>query len=256
VQTSIITCVNDFETYDRCVVSSFQQKSKNVELVPVDNTSCKWSVPSALNYGFRNAKGQILVFCHQDVRFPTGWLEKMFAQIAIVEKNRRNWGVLGPYGVSMNGKCVGNVIDPHNSYPSRNLPIKVQSLDELCLITRRDNGLLFDEELGGFHFYGADLCLQAMAMGMVNFAIDACVEHLSPGPADASFAKIAHKLFDKWRNKDCPLRVITTTCGIFRLQAGLKAEFTYTFTKYKAAFKRRVQRIVRDKTISLSTKQI
>jgi len=244
VRISVITCVNDFEMYESCVVSSFREKSENqdVELIPVDNTSSVWSAPSAFNYGLKKANCEIVVFCHQDVIFPTNWLEKVIEQIIIVEKKYKNWAVLGTFGVSMDGKFIGSVIDPHGARHYGQLPQKAQSLDEHCLIVRKDSGINFDEELGSFHFYGTDICLQSMAMGMTSFAIDACVRHLSPGKIDAEFYKIVDKLCQKWRNRDCSLPIIETTCGIFRIKCGFRGKLAYIFANTKRSFRRRNRR--------------
>jgi len=247
MRISVVSCVNDFEVYHRCVASSFRQREEDgdVELIAIDNTAARWSAPSALNEGWKKANGEILVFCHQDVIFPHDWPEQMLRQIAKVEKIHKNWGVLGPYGVSMTGKCVGNVIDPHRSSCEKRLPVVVQSLDELCLITRRNSGLRFDERLGGFHFYGADICLEAMTNGMTNFAIDACVQHLSPGPVDEAFVEMANRLFRKWSARRSPKLVIETTCGIFRIGSGFATECAYVYAGFRRAVRRRLQRLSR-----------
>ena len=64
---SFVTCVNDFSTYDKCVVSSFTEDECQMphELLPIDNTSNLLSASEALNYGLKQANGQIVVFCHQ-----------------------------------------------------------------------------------------------------------------------------------------------------------------------------------------------
>lgn len=241
MRISFVSCVNDFAIYDTCVAISLrnQQEKVETELIPIDNTSSNLSAAAALNWGLNKAKGDIVVFCHQDVIFPPYWLSKLLEQISVVEEKFENWGVLGTFGVAMNGKFVGNVVDPHNSAPSKKLPIRVQSLDEHCLIIRKDSGLRFDEELDGFHFYGTDLCLQALAKGMSNFAIDACVEHLSAGKMDMSFYQLARKLCQKWNNADCSMSIIETTCGIFRIKEGLKARVLCCLAKGKRSWRRR-----------------
>lgn len=240
MQISFVSCVNDFDIYKSCVTASVLNQHKNVatELIPIDNTSSNLSAAAALNRGLNDAKGNIVVFCHQDVIFPSYWLAKLVDQIPIVERKCKNWGVLGTYGVALNGSYAGHVVDPHGHRRQGSLPRMVQSLDEHCLIIRKDSGLHFDEGLGGFHFYGADLCLQAMVKGLPNFAIDACVQHLSGGKVDDSFYDLAKKLSGKWRHKKCPLAVIQTTCGIFRVKYGIKGKLAYTFSKGRRKFRR------------------
>ncbi len=238
---SVVSCVNDFEKYNRCVGISFQEEEApdRVELVAIDNTGNGLSAPAALNQGLKKASGEIIVFCHQDVIFPQGWIERLFEQISIVERTHKNWGVLGTFGVAKNGMFAGHIIDPSGHFHCLPLPAEVQSLDEHCLIIRRDSTLCFDEKLGGFHFYGADICLEAMAKGLTNFAIDACVEHLSSGKADSDFFDATDKLYQKWKGKNPPLPVVQTTCKMCRLQSGLKGFVAYRIARYKRKQKRK-----------------
>jgi hypothetical protein len=182
--------------------------------------------------GLAKAAGEIIVFCHQDVVFPERWIRRLYEQISIIERTHKDWGVLGTFGIAKNGMLAGHIIDCSVHFHCRPLPTEVQSLDEHCLIVRKDTGLVFDEDLGGFHLYGADICLQALAKGLANFAIDAYVHHLSPGgKLDAGFHEIMNKLYQKWREKNPPLPVIQTTCKLCRLQSGLRGRIAYEIAR-------------------------
>lgn len=244
MQISFISCVNDFDIYKACVTASVPNQHENVatELIPIDNTSSNLSAAAALNQGLNDAKGDIVVFCHQDVKFSKNWLDKLTKQISIVESKEKNWGILGSYGVDVKGRFVGNVVDPHNSPPSRKLPVQVQSLDEHCLIIRKNSRLCFDEELGGFHFYGADICLQARQKGMKCYAIDACVEHLSGGKEDANFYLMAEKFCRKWKNIPTAPDIIETTCGVFKIKKGIISNLMYLLVVLRRKICRRFQR--------------
>ena len=238
---SVISCVNDFKKYNSYVANSFTEENKNgvVELIAIDNTANTLSIPQALNLGIKKSHGEINVFCHQDVIFPSNWIKTLLEQISVIEKTNKNWGVLGTFGVARNGMFAGHLIDPNGHFHCLPLPAQVQSLDEHCLIMRKDSGLIFDEELGGFHLYGADICLQAMTRGLSNYAIDACVEHLSPGKADADFIEAVDKLYQKWKNKKSPLTVIQTTCKMCRLRGGLTGIAAYKFARFKRRRRRK-----------------
>jgi len=246
---SVVSCVNDFQRYNSCVRSSFEeeQRTRTVELIPVDNISNRLSAPAALNCGLKRPAGRIIVFCHQDVIFPQGWIGRLYEQISIVEKTHKNWGVLGTFGVAKNGMFAGHIVDYGVHFHCPPLPAGVQSLDEHCLIIRRDSGLYFDEDIGGFHLYGADICIQAAANGMTNFAIDACVEHFSPGKKlDVSFYEAMNKLYQKWRKRNPPLPVIETTCKLCRLQSGLRGRIAYEIALSKRKRRKRMLRRLRD----------
>jgi len=235
MKISFVTCVNDFELYEKCVVSSIEKRavSHEIELIPIDNTTSKYSAPQALNLGLDKGKGEIIVYCHQDVVFPPNWLEMLQDQIAKVDELQEEWGVLGTFGISLKGRYVGNVCDPHNNMPSIDLPCQVQSLDEHCLIIRRDSGLSFDENLAGFHCYGTDLCLQAMAKRMNNYAIDARLTHLSPGNKDSSFYEMAGLLEKKWQSIRNNRYIIKTPLGYFRLKKGLLARLICLYIRLR-----------------------
>ena len=253
---SVVSCVNDLQKYNSCVGNSFQQEQEDgiVELIAIDNTANQLSIPQALNEGFKKANSEVIVFCHQDVKFPKNWIEQLFAQISLVEVINRKWGVLGTFGVAQNGMLAGHLIDYCGHFHCLPLPAEVQSLDEHCLIMRKDRCLVFDEELGGFHLYGADICLQAMSKGSTNYAIDACVEHMSPGGnVDDNFEEIMNKLYLKWRYKNPPLSVIETTCRLCRLQAGLTGWLAYATAKYKNKHRRKKIKVLLKKGLDFRT---
>ena len=241
---SVVSCVNDFDKYNCCVGHSFQQEQRDgtVELIPIDNTSNTFSASEALNQGLKKATGEIAVFCHQDVKFPQGWIEKLLVQVSIIERTHKNWGVLGTFGVAKDGSPAGHIIDCGVQFYCPPLPVEAQSLDEHCLIIRNASGLEFDENLGGFHLYGADICLEAMTKGLTNFAIDACLEHLSLGKKlDQSFYDAMNRLYIKWQNKNPPVYVVETTCKVCRLRPGLRGRIEYEITCFKR--KRRRKRL-------------
>jgi len=261
VQISFVSCVDNLRLYNESVSSSLskQEGDVEVELIPIDNTFSKWSAPSALNYGLERAVGEIVVFCHQDVIFPPNWVNMLNDQISIVTKINKNWGVMGLFGITANGKQAGHVIDRFGYFFCPPLPCEVMSLDELCLIIRKSSGLRFDERLGGFHFYGADLCLQAKVKGLPNVAIDACVQHLGQGNVNEDFRNIAKKLYKKWsNNNDCPFPFIQTTCGIFKLKSGGKATIKYIYRRFLNKFSILIKRCFKkiDKKINIAKDNI
>jgi len=163
------------------------------------------SAAAAYNYGMRKAKYDICVCCHQDVFFPPGWRDGL-----IIPKDK--FGVLGLYGVDMQGNDVGHIQDPHGYRKVGIMPAEAQSVDELCMIIDRRSGLEFDEELGGWHFYGADICLQAIVKGLKNYVIDNLAIHASGGVMDNSFALMLNKFEKKWEGKS-PIETFHTTCA-------------------------------------------
>ncbi len=207
---SIITCVNDFKAYNANIRDGVY--APRTQLLPVDNTDNSMSAAQALNIGIGRAVHEIVVCCHQDVRFPDGWVDTLHRQI--METGDPEFGVLGTFGVDLAGRYAGNIKDPHNNPRLGELPCKAQSLDEHCLVIRKSSGLRFDEELGGFHMYGADICMEAMFRNLGCYVIDARLEHLSGGKVDDALMAMVEKFREKWEKRGLRGPVKTTCCQL------------------------------------------
>lgn len=208
---SIVTCVNDFEVYNANIRSGVY--APRTQLLTVDNTKNAMSAPQALNIGIERSVHEIVVCCHQDVRFPIGWVDALHDQIR--QTGDPEFGVLGTFGVDLASQYVGNIKDPHNNPQLGELPCRAQTLDEHCLIIRKTSGLRFDEELGGFHMYGADICLESMCRGLNNYVVDAWLEHLSGGKADHALMAMVEKFREKWEKRGLRGPVMTTCCQLW-----------------------------------------
>lgn len=243
LEISLVCCVNRHDVFEGCLVESLSRAgmTERAEIIPIDNRSNQYSVPQALNVGIEKSRAPIVVCCHQDVRMPDGWLDRFLTQIALVEAKDRQWGVAGVMGIRVNGAFAGHIQDPHTSRSFGRLPQRVQSLDEVCLAIRRDSELRFDERLGGFHLYGADLCLQARMKGMHCYALDASVEHLSRGTLDESFYEMADRLCAKWRVIPGVPPVVETTCGVFQVAGGMGASILTSWARFRRKCWRRWQ---------------
>lgn len=225
---SIVVVYNNERRLNEILLPSLKNQTAKFELIPLDNTVGQFkSAAKALNNGGKQAKGKYLIFVHQDVSFSPNWLSNVLEQISLVDKTNQQWGVLGLMGVTAGGEFAGHIIDLHGHLYRPPLPREVLSLDEVCLVIRKDSNLRFDESLGGFHLYGADLCLQAKVKGLANYAIDACVRHLGQGKMGQDFWATSERLYAKWKVNDCPTFVIETTCGVFRLRSGVIARLRY-----------------------------
>jgi hypothetical protein len=142
------------------------------------------SAPLAYNAGMAEAAHEVLIFVHQDVYLPRGWMADLWRALEKLASLDSDWGVLGVYGVATDGHKAGHVYstglggvlgEPFTQ------PLEATSLDELLLVTRRSANLRFDEELPGFHLYGADICFQAARRGLKSYIIPAFCVHNSNG---------------------------------------------------------------------------
>jgi hypothetical protein len=233
---SIVTLTNNINQYSDFLEDLKKQKSRlSYEIITVPNFNKEFtSCAEALNLGRELSSGKIVVMCHQDLRVPEGWLHGIYSHVGFFEDRKIKWGVLGMAG------CYKNSL---NSTPDQDLCIiylsdrlqdgrsyaqayrqmfgprkEVQTIDELCLIVPKDAPFKFDESiLDHFHWYGADICLDAMSKGYRNFAIDAECVHLSDGRSNLSgnnstkFIEDAKKIWWKWGSRYNYFRTTTAT---------------------------------------------
>jgi GT2 family glycosyltransferase len=212
---SFVTCVSDPSTYADCVVESLE-KSARCETVPIDNEGNRYSAAQALNLGLDRTQGEIVVFCHQDVVFPPNWADGLLRAL----KTLGQFGVAGPAGRCSDGTRAGHVIDHGKAWHYPPLPREAETLDELCLVIRRDSELRFDESFNHFHLYGADLCLQARLRDLPCYALDCCLEHLSGGNKDEHWHEEKERFIRKWWPQRRQVgRKIHLTSGTIRLHS-------------------------------------
>ena len=91
---------------------------------------------------------------------------------------------MGPAGITFNDEAAYFLLDNNlnKNKIDENLYYEVQSLDEMCLITKKEYNLRFnDNQLNGFHFYGLNLCLNAKLRGLKSYSINAWTYHESDG---------------------------------------------------------------------------
>ncbi|RYF04261.1 MAG: hypothetical protein EOO40_11385, partial [Deltaproteobacteria bacterium] len=188
------------------------------EVLPVFNHGNPYSASQALNLGIEQAQAPYVVLCHQDVIFYKCWLEIL--RVRIEEIGHSQWGMLGTAGIRRDGLAAGAVqrLDGGFDWNCRfKVPaMEVQTLDEHCMVLNRASGVRFDEAtIDGFHFYGPDICLTALAAGYRNYAIFNPLVHNGKGGSMASgwgeYRRLLEKLAQKWK----------TTFPLIRMPTGV-----------------------------------
>ena len=118
------------------------------------------SAAAAYNSGIQKASTDLLVFVHQDVYLPEGWINVVQEALELLSVQDPHWGVVGVYGITASGRgagylyCTGLGCVVLKAFAGA---IEVRSLDEVVLIFRKSSGLRFDDRLPGFHLYGTDI---------------------------------------------------------------------------------------------------
>lgn len=145
------------------------------------------NVRQAINDGLSpTPTSKYLVFCHEDVYMPEDFEEKLIGSILYLEQTNPNFGVLGFAGVawkrnnfkkvfacSVNDRGVmyGYRVDEKNEI------VEVETLDELCFITKNEDWVTFDQDAPTRHLYGVELCLKATSLGKKNYVIPPHIFH-------------------------------------------------------------------------------
>ena len=152
-----------------------------------------------------------LVFCHQDFILK----ENLEPVLNDLDANSV-YGVIGTRVSSAN--LFGRILQTDNTPIGLPLiePEPVQTLDEMCLVVHSSllrKGLHFDSKFR-FHFYVADLCLQAYTQGFGVYALQTACQHKSKnltGDRTSEEFNTSKKFFaEKWRLY-LPIR---TTTGV------------------------------------------
>ncbi len=221
MRVSFVTCFRDAEKYERCRISIAQLSRAPgvaIDVVACDNRAGLESSPQALNRGRGVARGDIIVFCHEDVVFPPRWLVSLQDTLVQLENRSPRWAVLGPMGRQAK-RFLGHALDGDGQAAYYGpLPAIVDTLDEFCLIVPASCPLRFDEQLGGHHLYGADLCIQAQEASLGCYAGDLpCAHHSRTRHRPPDYHVIKRRLQRKWMFRRRRVgRLIGTTCGRIR----------------------------------------
>ncbi len=162
----LVAAVNDEATLGRNLLTCDMVAQARVNLHLVRGAA---SAARAYNAALDATGGEIVIFAHQDVYFPPGWLQRLRGAIAAVGARDPDWALIAPTGVSTDGRHVGRVwSSSQNACVGEVLagPTPAQSFDELVIVMRRAAGLRFDPDLPGFHLYGTDIVQTARARGL------------------------------------------------------------------------------------------
>lgn len=220
---ALIAAVNDETILSSCLAASPDVAAGRLSITAMRGAR---NMAEAYNGGLAQVRGEspgrqpgkplIVLFAHQDVYLPAGWLDLAKERLADLSCAQPGWMVAGPYGVRADGTHVGLVWD---GGLGRELGARgfgyapIVSLDELLLIVRDEEGFGFDPELPHFHLYGTDLVQGALTAGRGAFAVELPLVHNSQRVDSLSGGyTLAYRYArDKWRAR---LPIPTTICDL------------------------------------------
>lgn len=198
------------------------------ELHIVDNAIRNASIFEVYNEGLTKAKGEYVVFVHEDVLFLTNNWGKILIQHFESNKRLGLVGVAGAHYISRLPMAwwfsllhYENIVQttPENAgtiryeccQPNENNEFPVCALDGvfMCAPTRVLKNIKFDSNtFNGFHMYDYDLSLQVLQKGYSVACIpDILIEHSSYGNKDKGWYEALLQFNSKWKAR-LPLQTV------------------------------------------------
>lgn len=215
---SVICACNDISLYNKMLLPSMQRQTyRDWEAIVVDSKKEGFcSAAETLNFGAAAAKGDILLFVHQDIEFLS---DDCFEKI-VSYCETENFGVAGVAGSIAKEKLVYSSVlmdlDHRQAGKECLAPMEVDSLDECCFFMKRGLFKGFDDFGKTWHFYAVEYSIRCH---LANERVMVCpvpVYHLSPGwSLDDSYYATLKKVAKKYKKSG--IRVISTTMGNYRL---------------------------------------
>jgi hypothetical protein len=159
-----------------------------------------------------------IILCHQDLLFSESCsVDVLTRQIKTLESEHPAWSIAGNAGGDTAGNLVIWLDDPNGSWRSKQVPCTAVSLDENFLLLRRSHYPPVSPQLKGFHFYGTDICLNAILRNHTAHIIRFPVKHLSSGNFySPEFKAAEQELIKVWKPR-LLIGIIRTSCWDLRL---------------------------------------
>ena len=222
---SVIVPVNRVWQYELNIARSPGLKEIGAEIVTVQGAD---SAAAAYTLGTQKARHAWHLIAHQDVYFPVGSGLALARQLGALEAAGRTRAPVGFAGLAASGNADGSVrhagmvIDRTTLFSHRGSDAAL-SIDEFAVALHRDAAVNIDAELG-WHLWGTDLCLQAMAGGNPRDAATILETPLFHNSTTAwslpeAFNASAQKLLDKYPQ----LARIPTLCGELQRKSAVAA---------------------------------
>lgn len=182
VRYSVCTLVNKLDQYEE-LQQSFQHagfQAGTCEYLFIDNSQRnQCDAFEAMNLFLREAAGEFIILCHQDVRLHDHQLADLDRAIENVTRRDPNWAVLGNAGGVAPGQLAIRITDPKGTDTAWGpFPARVDAIDENFMVVKRSANLGLSRDLEGFHFYGTDLCIVADILGYSCWVIDFHLHHI------------------------------------------------------------------------------
>lgn len=211
---SVICVYNNKEILNDFLIKSIKQQSFiDYELILLDNCGSHYkSAVEALNKGAMQAKGDILLFIHQDVFIID---ENGFSKINKFCK-QFNFGVCGVAGVDINKRLFCSVVQGSNQKLAGERATdltEVQTLDECMFFVKKANFKGFEYIDDSWHLYAVSYSISCLQNNLKNYVLPIQVRHYSPG---LSLDKTYFRTLKLYFKKHPEIKEIFCTMGYFK----------------------------------------
>lgn len=253
---SIIIC-----SRTKAISNTLSENIKNTigchyELIVIDNSENKYSIFEAYNLGILNSKGEFLCLMHDDIFIHTnGW----GTIINGIFREEQQIGLIGIAGAKIKTKMpspwwncpedqkVICIIQHYANNQKEKMLLgfencsniaEVVIIDGVFMAMRKDDNILFDTTLKGFHNYDLNISFEYKKQGYkVVVTSQVIIEHYSVGNINAEWVESTYKIHKKYKNS-LPLKIELSTIkkGNEIANAINFIEESLKFTKYNIAY--------------------
>jgi len=197
----------------------------NIEILPYENPG-KYSLTEVYNMGIKKAKNDIIIVCHDDIKFDTkNWGRKILKLF----KRHSEFGIIGVAGsryMPESGKWWEDFSKMHGAVYHENKGERWltryskdvgNQLDDVLLV----DGLFFainkkilkhkfNSDVEGFHFYDVDFCFSNYLEGVrIGVCTDIRISHLSIGVTNDEWEKNRVIFAEKYKDS-LPVKIKRT----------------------------------------------
>jgi len=215
---SVIVCSKQPPRWDNHKRNVHKTIGFPYEYIRINNADGNYGICAAYNEGVSQAKGDVLVFVHEDVFF----MEPGWGHI-LIQKFKQN-NTLGLVGVAGTQYLLhdhpawlaagqpfirGRVVHQTNGGQSYYLTVfswdqsdaEVVAVDGLFFAVKRElfETIRFDDKtFDKFHFYDLDICMQIRRSHKILVTWDILVKHLSMGNCDDAWKESGQRFLEKY----------------------------------------------------------
>lgn len=216
---SIIICSRDNDLLSSLKLNIKRTAGCDYELIVVGNANEFTGIGAAYNYGLKQAKGNIVCFCHEDILFETDSWGRLVSEY--LEKNT-DIGLLGIAGSTFKSQLpTAWIYVPENLYRTSIINLSGDPpVPSLYIVKESDNAVFsktvtldgcflcgrmqvftqisWNEQIGGFHLYDIDISQRIGIKYTVGVFHNIVVSHLSEGSFDKAWLKSTLNYHNKY----------------------------------------------------------